>query len=353
MKRLALLSVAFALTARADEGMWTFDNFPAKKVRQKYGFSPDAQWLQQAQLASVRLAGGCSGSFVSPEGLVMTNHHCSHSCIEQLSTKEKDFVAEGFYAPTLEKEVKCPEIELNELIQIGDVTARVQGATKGLKPGKEFNDKRKAVMASIEKECAAGNDKLRCDVVELYHGGQYSLYKYKRFQDVRLVFAPEVAIAFFGGDPDNFNFPRYDLDVSFIRAYENDKPAKTEHYFKWSPAGAKEGELTFVSGHPGGTDRELTVAQLKYQRDIALPEALFALAEYRGALTMYTKLGAEQYRTAEAELFGIENSYKALKGRYEALITDTLWNDKAEREQKLRATVKKRPAMQRQYRAAW
>src|SRR5437899_2079905 len=260
MKRLVPFCLAFAFAAHADEGMWTLDNFPAKKVRHKYGFSPDAEWLQEARLASVRLAGGCSGSFVSPEGLVMTNHHCSHSCIEQLSTKEKDFVAEGFYAPTLEKEVKCPEIELNELIQIGDVTARVQGATKGLKPGKEFNDKRKAVMASIEKECAAGNDKLRCDVVELYHGGQYSLYKYKRFQDVRLVFAPEVAIAFFGGDPDNFNFPRYDLDVSFLRAYEDDKPARTEHYFKWSPAGAKEGDLTFVSGHPGGTDRELTMA---------------------------------------------------------------------------------------------
>src|SRR2546428_477200 len=229
---------------------------------------------------------------------------------------------------------------------------RIAAATKGLN-GEKFSTALKAEMSRIEKECAGGDEKLRCDVVTLYHGGVYDLYKYKRFQDVRLVFAPEFVIAFFGGDPDNFNFPRYDLDVSFIRAYENDKPAKTEHYFKWSPAGAKEGELTFVSGHPGGTDRELTVAQLKYQRDIALPEALFALAEYRGALTMYTKLGAEQYRTAEAELFGIENSYKALKGRYEALITDTLWNDKAEREQKLRASVKNSPAMKKEYRAAW
>src|SRR5437870_4964276 len=353
MKRLALLSVAFALAARADEGMWTFDNFPAKKVRQKYGFSPDAQWLQQAQLASVRLAGGCSGSFVSPEGLVMTNHHCSHSCIEQLSTKEKDFVAEGFYAPTLENEVKCPEIELNQLIQIGDVTARVQGATKGLKPGKEFNDKRKAAMASIERECAAGNDRLRCDVVELYHGGQYSLYKYKRFQDVRLVFAPEVAIAFFGGDPDNFNFPRYDLDVSFLRAYEDDKPARTEHYFKWSPAGAKEGDLTFVSGHPGGTDRELTVRELQYQRDIALPERLFDLAQYRGALTMFTQTSPEHARIGEAELFGIENSFKALKGRFEALTTPTLWNKLADREKKLRAKVNGRSSLRKKYGSAW
>ena len=353
MKRLALLSVAFALAARADEGMWTFDNFPAKKVRQKYGFSPDAQWLQQAQLASVRLAGGCSGSFVSPEGLVMTNHHCSHSCIEQLSTKEKDFVAEGFYAPMLENEVKCPEIELNQLIQIGDVTARVQGATKGLKPGKEFNDKRKAAMASIERECAAGNDRLRCDVVELYHGGEYSLYKYRRFQDVRLVFAPEVAIAFFGGDPDNFNFPRYDLDVSFLRAYEDGKPVRTEHYFRFSPAGAKEGELTFVSGHPGGTDRELTMAELQYQRDVALPERLFDLAQLRGALTMFTEQSPEHHRIAENAQFGTENSYKAIKGRFEALVAPTLWKQKAERERALRAKVDARSSLRQKYAGAW
>ena len=354
MKRFAALLLAAALpfAAHADEGMWTFDNFPSAKVAKKYGFSPDAKWLTEAQLSSVRLAGGCSGSFVSPEGLVMTNHHCAHSCIEQLSTKDKDFVKEGFFASTPDQEVKCPEIELNQLTAISDVTKRMHSATQGLE-GQKFAEAQRAEMAKIEKECAGDDDKLRCDVVTLYEGGIYDLYKYKRFQDVRLVFAPEFAIAFFGGDPDNFNFPRYDLDVSFIRAYENDKPARTDHYFKWSAAGAKEGDLTFVSGHPGGTDRELTVAQLKYQRDIALPEVLFALAEYRGALTMYTKLGAEQYRTAEAELFGIENSYKALKGRYEALITDALWNEKAQREQKLRAAVKKSPAMKKEYGAAW
>ena len=333
MKRLAALCLVAVLpiAARADDGMWTYDNFPSAKVAKKYGFSPDGKWLSEAQLSSVRLAGGCSGSFVSPDGLVMTNHHCAHSCIQQLSTRDKDFVKEGFYAPTVEQEVKCPEIELNQLIAITDVTKRVNAATQGLE-GQKFAEAQRAAMARIEKECAGDDAKVRCDVVTLYHGGIYDLYKYKRFQDVRLVFAPEFAIAFFGGDPDNFNFPRYDLDVSFVRAYENDRPARTEHYFKWSPAGAREGELTFVSGHPGGTDRELTMAQLKYQRDIALPEALFSLAEYRGALTMYTKLGAEQYRTAEDELFGIENGYKALKGRYEALITDTLWNEKQQRE---------------------
>src|SRR6202171_3308670 len=255
MKRIApVFALALAAAAHADEGMWTYDNFPSAKVAQKYGFTPDAQWLKSAQLSSVRLAGGCSGSFVSADGLVMTNHHCAHSCIEQLSTKEKDFVKEGFYAPALEQEVKCPEIELNQLTQITDVTQRISAATKGLKD-KAFNDKRKAEMSAVEKECAAGDEKLRCDVVELYHGGVYSLYKYKRFQDVRLVFAPEFAIAFFGGDPDNFNFPRYDLDVSFLRIYDGDRPAKTDHYFKWSPRGAQEGDLSFVSGNPGGTSR--------------------------------------------------------------------------------------------------
>jgi peptidase S46-like protein len=354
MKRLAPLFVlALAFAASADEGMWTYDNFPSKKVGQKYGFTPDAQWLQEAQLSSVRLAGGCSGSFVSPDGLVMTNHHCAHSCIEQLSTKDKDFVAQGFYAPAGENEVKCPEIELNELVQITDVTAPVQGATKGLKPGKEFNDKRKAAMAGLEKECAAGDDKLRCDVVELYHGGQYSLYKYKRFQDVRLVFAPELAIAFFGGDPDNFNFPRYDLDVSFIRAWEDGKPAHTAHYFKWSPAGPKDGDLSFVSGHPGGTDRELTVRELQYQRDIALPERLFDLAQWRGALTVFAQSSPEHARISEAELFFVENSFKALKGRFEALTTPTLWNKLADRETKLRARVNNRSSLRHKYGPAW
>ena len=352
MPLLFALAVA-AGSARGDEGMWTFDNFPSRKVQQKYGFSPDAQWLDEARLASVRLAGGCSGSFVSPQGLVMTNHHCAHSCIEQLSTKEKDFVAEGFYAKSLDAEVKCPEIELNELVQIGDVTAQVHGATKGLKPGKEFNDRRKAAMAGLEKECSGGSDKVRCEVVELYHGGVYSLYKYKRFQDVRLVFAPEFAIAFFGGDPDNFNFPRYDLDVSFIRAWEDGRPARTDHYFRWSPSGAKEGELTFVSGNPGGTDRELTMSQLQYQRDVALPERLFSLAQYRGALTMFTQSSPEHYRIAEAGLFGVENSFKALKGRYEALVTPTLWNQKARREKELRARVDRRPALRRLAGSAW
>ena len=356
MKRLLAVSVAVlglgSASVRADEGMWVYNNFPKEKVKAKYGFAPSDQWLTEAQQSSVRLAQGCSGSFVSPNGLVMTNHHCAHSCIEQLSTEKKDFVKSGFYAAEQKDEVKCPLLELNQLTGISDVTARVQEATVG-KEGKEFAAARRAIMSRLEKECSAGDEKLRCDVVSLYHGGKYDLYKYKRFQDVRLVFAPEFAIAFFGGDPDNFNFPRYDLDVSFIRAYEDGKPFQSQHHFKWSKAGAQDKELTFVSGHPGGTDRNLTVAELEYQRDVALPTALLGLAEYRGALTMFTKSSPEHYRIAEAELFGVENGFKAIKGRFEALLERKLFDEKAGAEKLLRAKVSQDPEMQKKYGAAW
>src|SRR5207237_1037105 len=264
MKRFAafLLAAALPIAGHADEGMWTFDNFPSAKLAKKYGFSPAAR--------------------------------------------------RGREGP------KCCEAV-------------------------------RAEMAKIEQECSGGDDKVRCDVVRLYHGGIYDLYKYKRFQDVRLVFAPEFAIAFFGGDPDNFNFPRYDLDVSFIRAYENGKPASTGHYFRWSQTGAKDGELTFVSGHPGGTSRDPTIAQLVFERDVALPDSLLYLAEVRGFLTEYTRRGPEQYRTAESDLFSVENSYKALKGRREALVDDALMQAKVKRENALRAKTKGR----RDVAAAW
>ncbi len=218
-------------------------------------------------------------------------------------------------------------------------TKRMHSATQGLQ-GQKFAEAQRAEMARIEKECAQDSDKVRCDVVTLYHGGIYDLYKYKRFQDVRLVFAPEYAIAFFGGDPDNFNFPRYDLDVSFIRAYENGKPAATGHHFRWSQAGAKEGDLTFVSGHPGSTSRDLTIAQLVFERDVALPDTLLYLAEVRGFLGEYKRRGPEQARTAESDHFFVENSYKALKGRREALVDDALMQSKVKRENALRAKTK-------------
>src|SRR5262249_10480568 len=310
--------------------MWTFNNFPSQKVKQKYGVEPSKEWLDRVRLSSVRLAQGCSASIVSPNGLVMTNHHCAHQCIEQISTAQKDYVANGFFARTDKEEIKCPVLEANQLVQITDVTDRVNAATKGLTE-KAYNDALKAVSAKIEKECSTGTE-VRCDVVSLYHGGQYNLYKYRRDQDVRLAFAPEFPIAFFGGDPDNFMFPRYDLDVAFLRIYQNDRPARTE-FLKWSPEGAKEGDLAFVSGNPGGTSRLLTITQLEYQRDIALPTALLRLAELRGLLTEFADRGPEQKRISNTMLFGVENSLKGLYGRYEALLDKSFFASKVAAEQ--------------------
>ncbi|MFL5318160.1 MAG: S46 family peptidase [Myxococcaceae bacterium] len=352
MKRILIFAaIVAASAASADEGMWLLNNFPSDKVSAKYQFKPTQEWLDHVRLSSARLAGGCSGSFVSANGLVMTNHHCAHSCIEQLSTKQKDFVASGFFAKTEKDEVKCPEIEINQLTDITDVTDTLNKATAG-KEGAEFNTILKAEMSKLEKSCAT-SDAVRCDVVTLYNGGKYHLYKYRRFQDVRLVFAPEFQIAFFGGDPDNFMFPRYDLDVSFLRVYDQGKPAKMDHFFKWSPNGAKDGELTFVSGHPGKTSRNSTIAELEYQRDIALPTRLFRLEELRGMLTEFQNRGPEQKRFSNATLFYVENSVKALKGRYEALTDKTFFATKVKDEQDLKAKVMANAQSKQQYGAAW
>jgi V8-like Glu-specific endopeptidase len=333
--------------ALADEGMWTFNNFPSEAVARKYGFSPTQQWLDRARLASARLAGGCSGSFVSERGLVMTNHHCAHSCIEQLSDAKRDYVASGFYAATEKDEVKCPEIEINQLTAITDVTARLLAATKGLS-GEQFATALKGEMAKVEQECATA-DNVRCDVVTLYRGGQYHLYRYRRFQDVRLAFAPELDIAFFGGDPDNFNFPRYDLDLAFLRVYENGAPAKMENFFKWSAAGAKEGELTFITGHPGATSRLFTVAQLEFERDYLLPFRLMYLAELRGRLLEFMHRGPEQKRVATSPLFSVENSFKALKGHREALLDRPFFQSKVDAENELKRKIAADPRRKKAY----
>ena len=332
-------------TMRADEGMWTLNNFPSQKVAAKYGFAPDQKWLDHVRLASLRLTGGCSGSFVSPEGLVLTNHHCAQGCITQLSTAQRDLFKNGFSAKILTDEPKCPAIEINQLIAITDVTARMQRATRNL-TGKAYNDAQKAEMARIEKECG-GSPKLRCDVVTLYHGGVYNLYKYRRFQDVRLVFAPEFAIAFFGGDPDNFMFPRYDLDMTLLRVYEDGKPLATPEHFRWSPAGAKDLELTFITGQPGGTSRHTTVAELEYERDLGLPRALMRIAEWRGILEEFGRRGAEQRRISTHDLFLAENSYKALKGQWEALLDKPFFATKVAEERALRGLIAKDAARQK------
>jgi hypothetical protein len=353
---LAAALLAPASSASADEGMWTVNNFPKDKVKAKYGFAPDDKWLQHVQLASARVLPGCSASFVSDSGLALTNHHCAHDCIHNLSTADKDYVKDGFYAKTQADEAMCPGMEIDQLVETTDVTERMTKATAGLTDEKA-NEARKAEMAKIEKECAT-SDALRCDVVSLYHGGIYSLYKYKRYQDVRLVFAPEFQIAFFGGDPDNFNFPRYDLDIAFLRIYEQDeqgasKPVKTPDYLKWSASGPKDGELTFVSGNPGGTDRLLTVAELEHERDVAMIRRLLYLAELRGFLNEYRKRGAEQDRVALEDVFYIENALKVYKGEYQALAGNGVMEQKKQDEAGLRERVNGHPEWKKKYGGAW
>ena len=352
LRPLALAALV-ALPAFADEGMWTYNNFPSAEVKKRYGFEPTKEWLDQVRLASVRIAGGCSASLVSADGLVMTNHHCARTCIENLSgLAKKDFNKDGFFAKTLADEAKCPAMEMNQLVEITDVTKRVQDATKGIADDK-FAETQKAEIAKIEKECAT-SDEFRCDVVTLYRGGRYDLYKYRRFQDVRLVMAPEDGIAFFGGDPDNFMFPRYDLDVTFLRLWGTDgKPLKTDTFFRFSEAGAKEGELTFVSGNPGGTSRTLTVAQLKDDRDARLPLRLFRLAEIRGLITEYQNRGAEQKRHSNDTLFGVENGFKALKGRHAALADAAFFGKLQANEDDFRKKVNADPKLKAEYGKVW
>jgi hypothetical protein len=331
--------------------MWLLNDFPFDRFARLHGFMPTEEWLEHVRLSAVRLAGGCSGSFVSPNGLVLTNHHCAARCIEQLSSAKKDYIASGFYAKTEKDEVKCPEIELNQLVSITDVTDRIVAATKGLE-GARFNEANKAEQSKIEKECATSDD-LRCDVVSLWHGGRYHLYKYQRYQDTRLVFAPEFATAFFGGDPDNFMFPRFDLDVAFLRVYKNGKPLDALHYFKWSPSGAKEGDVTFVAGHPWGTDRLLTVSELEFQRDYALPMRIARLAEMRGLLTEFQTKGAEEKRTSGRKLFTVENSLKAAKGNLAALHDPDVFAGKVAAEKELRAKTDADPQMKVAFGGAW
>ncbi|MEQ8273342.1 MAG: S46 family peptidase [Deltaproteobacteria bacterium] len=346
---LLAVFVTLPLTARADEGMWLLNDFPTEKTK-ALGFTPDQAWLDDVRLASVRLAGGCSASVVSEQGLVLTNHHCAARCVAQLSTKKKDLAANGFYAKRPQDEKQCPAMELNQLTNIESVTARINGATKGLE-GAAFKEARDKEIAAIEKACAT-SDAVRCDVVTLYHGGRYDLYTYRRMQDVRLVFAPEEDIAYFGGDPDNFNFPRYNLDMTLLRIYEDGKPAKTPNHFRWSKAGSSANDLVFVSGNPGRTSRGNTVAELEYLRDVYLPDRIFWLAELRGQLTVFARSSKEHHRISKTDLLYVENGYKALKGRLGALLDKDFFASKVEAEKKLRAKVDADPKLAA-YRGAW
>ncbi|MBN1154859.1 S46 family peptidase [candidate division KSB1 bacterium] len=349
-----LLSLGLFLqyNAIADEGMWTFDNPPTKLLQQQYNFTPTADWLDHVRLSSVRFMDGGSGSFVSPNGLVMTNHHVAMFQLQKLSTAENNYVATGFYAATLDKELKCPDLEVNILVDLKNVTTEVRAAITTDMSEAEALKARDAEIARLEKESldATGN---RSNVVNLYHGGEYWLYVYKKYTDVRLVMAPERQAAYFGGDYDNFTYPRYDLDVAFFRVYENDKPVESPHYFKWSASGAAENELVFIIGNPGSTDRLLTYAQLEVQRDHTLPMLLNYIDKRIQILQDYSQKGQEQQRRALGQIFGLENSNKALTGMLNGLKDKDLMEKKKADEEKFRQLVASNPEWNEKYGDAW
>ncbi|HMK30031.1 MAG TPA: S46 family peptidase [Terriglobales bacterium] len=349
---LGALLGALIASAAADEGMWLFNAFPKAKVKAAYGFEPAQTWLDHVRLSSVRFNNGGSGSFVSADGLVFTNHHVGAECINDLSKSGQDYMKTGFYAPTRAQEGKCPNLELNQLVGIEDVTSKVNSAvTKEMKSA-EAGAALRAAMAAIERDCASSTG-LRCDVVTLYSGGMYQLYRYKKYTDVRLVFAPEFDIAFFGGDPDNFNFPRYDLDITFFRVYENDKPAHLKDYFRWTRTGVKEGDLVFVSGNPGSTGRLLTVAQLRFLKDVQYPWQLASLKRRITWLKEFAAKSPENARIAQEDIFSLENGFKAITGYNDGLNDPSLLAAKQAEEKKLREDVAADPKKDAEFGNPW
>lgn len=332
--------------------MWTFDNPPLKQLKDKYNFTPDKAWLDHVRLSSVRLNDGGSGSFVSPHGLLLTNHHVARGQLQKNSTAGHNYIQTGFSAATEAQEMKSPDLEVNVLMSMEDVTARVQAALKNAKtPDQEF-DARRAIIAQIERESQQKTG-LRSDVVTLYQGGEYWLYRYKRYTDVRLVFAPEQQIAYFGGDPDNFTYPRYDLDMALFRVYENGKPIDSTDYLKWNPKGANDGDLVFVSGNPGSTERLDTMAQLQYERDIDMPDRLKIYASRIASLDGYSAKGAEQAREAASEIFFLANSQKATEGEYKGLKDPEIMDKKRMEEDAFKARVMANSTWKTQWGGAW
>ena len=319
--RLLIFGLMLALAtplALADEGMWLYNNFPKDRVEKQYGFLPTQEWLDHLRLSSVRFNNGGSGSFVSADGLAFTNHHIGADCIEKLGTSGADYMKTSFYAKTRADEAKCPDLELNVLVGINDVTAKVKAAAPATMSAAAAGQAQRSAMSAIEKDCATSTG-LRCDVVTLYSGEVYDLYKYKKYTDVRLVFAPEYDAAFFGGDPDNFTYPRYDLDITFFRVYENDKPVHLDNYLQWSKVGVKDRDLIFVSGHPGHTDRLDTVAQLQFLKSVDYPSRLASYKRRIDMLQKFSAESAENTRIAQEDIFGLQNSQKAINGEYEGL----------------------------------
>jgi hypothetical protein len=348
---LAVAGFCFSVRLAADEGMWLFNDLPRELLREKYGFDAPEAWTEHLMKSSVRFNVGGSGSFISSTGLVLTNHHVGSDTLGKLSTPELNILEKGYLAADQSRELKAPDLELNQLLEIRDVTAEVQGAVAAGMSAEQALGARRAVIARIEK-AAQEKTGLKCTVTTLYGGGRYHLYSYKKYTDVRLVWAPETAIAFFGGDADNFEYPRFCLDACIFRVYENDKPARIENFLKWSPNGPAEGEVVFVSGHPGRTSRSFTVDALRYQRDVAQPAALTGLRRQEILLQQYSLRGLENARRARELLFGVQNSRKARLGMLAGLQDPEVMTGKATAEQQLlervRADEKLRPLA-----AAW
>jgi hypothetical protein len=335
------VSCAVAATAAADEGMWTFDNFPSAAVEQRYGVEIDEAWLERIRLSIVRLS-GCTASFVSEEGLILTNAHCVQGCLAQHSSREQSLIETGYVAADRSRELACSTQIADVLMQMQDVTDEVTAATLGMED-MAANEARKQALTQLEQTCEETAERagapLKCQAVTLYDGGQYFLYKYRRYDDVRLVFTPEAGIAAFGGDPDNFQFPRWCLDMALLRAYVDDRPASTPNHLTIDFEGPDEGEPVFVAGHPGSTDRLLTVAQLKNIRDQNLPPALLRGSELRGRYIQFAKTGESAERIVRDALNGLENTIKVQRRRLDALHDDEMLAVKSAAEAQLRARV--------------
>ena len=349
------LVLTLSSTAMADEGMWTFDNFPSATVRSRYGVNIDQKWLDRTRGAVVRLEGGCTGSFASADGLILTNHHCAVDCLSRISTKGRDAVTTGFSARTRAEEERCSAEQVSVLERLEDVTGKVTEAV-GAGIGPAANEKRKARLTQLEQACEDSyrgrRDPHSCEAVTLYGGGQYFLYHYRRYSDVRLVFAPEADVAFFGGDIDNFEFPRWNLDFSVLRAYDNGKPARTPNFLHWRRAGPEPGEAVFVAGHPGSTERLSTVAQLRFQRDPVLSHWLQRASELRGRMLQFSAGSEEQARIARESLFGLENSFKVRRNENQLLLNEDFMATRWQQEEQLRAAVAADPGLQA-YAQAW
>jgi hypothetical protein len=351
---LAVVTMMLVLTVplAADEGMWTLDNMPLKQLKEKYGFEPSAAWLEHIRLASVRVGDGGSGSFVSPQGLVLTNHHVALGQLQKVSSPQRDYVKDGFYASSTAEELPCPDLELNVLISMENVSAKVMAAAKPGMDAVKVNDAKKAAIAAIERQSLKKTG-LRSDVVSLYQGGEYWLYRYKKYTEVKLVFAPEQQAAFYGGDADNFTFPRHDLDMALFRAYEKGKPLQVSHYLKWSAKGAADGELVFVSGHPGSTDRLETLAQIQFQRDYLYPLRLKLMKRMLAVTKQYASQGMEQARQAAGMIFGIENGLKVTSGELDGMKAPGFMEKKAVSEAEFRKLVEADPKWKSAYADAW